>query len=188
MSEQPATMKRTERSRANILRTAFELLTESAYAEVTIERIAARARVGKPTIYRRWPSKGAVVLDAFIEHMEPPLFQETGDPREDVRAWMHSIADFLADPGKGPLTAELVGAAQHDPELAAAWHERLFLPIRSVTVARLQSAQAAGLRPDADAEVLADLLAGPLWFKLLCAGEPPTREWVDKLLATALPT
>ena len=187
MDEQPAAMTRAERSRVAILQAAFELYAELSYDGVTVERIAARARVGKPTIYRRWPSKGAVVLDAFIEHMAPPVFQETGDPRQDVRGWLHSIADFLADPVKGPLTAALVGAAQHDPELSVAWRERMYLPIRTVSVDRLKAAQAGGLWPEADTDVLADLLAGPIWFKLLVAGEPPTREFVDGILAVVLP-
>ena len=187
MDEQPAAITRAERSRVAILQAAFELFAELSYDGVTVERIAARARVGKPTIYRRWPSKGAVVLDAFIEHTAPPVFQETGDPHQDVRAWMHAIADFLADPAKGPLTAALVGAAQHDPELAVAWRERMYQPIRTVSVDRLKAAQAAGLWPETDTDVLADLLAGPIWFKLLVGGEPPTTEFVDSLLAAVLP-
>jgi AcrR family transcriptional regulator len=187
MDEELAATTRTERSRAAILRAAFDLYAELSYDGVTVERIAARAHVGKPTIYRRWPSKGAVVLDAFIEHTAPPVFRETGDPRQDVRAWLGSIAAFLADPVKGPLTAALVGAAQHDPDLAVAWRERMYLPIREVTVARLKAAQSAGLWPEADTEVLGDLLAGPIWFKLLVAGEPPTGDFVDSLLAIVLP-
>jgi AcrR family transcriptional regulator len=187
MDEQPAAITRTERSRVAILQAAFDLFAELSYDGVTVERIAARARVGKPTIYRRWPSKGAVVLDAFIEHTAPPVFQETGDPHQDVRAWMQAIAGFLADPVKGPLTAALVGAAQHDPELAVAWRERMYQPIRTVSVDRLKAAQAAGLWPETDTGVLADLLAGPIWFKLLVGGEPPTTEFVDSLLAAVLP-
>jgi len=83
----------------------------------------------------------SATLDAFIEHMTPPLPEDTGDPRRDARAWLNSIADFLADPSKGPLTAGLIGAVQHDPDLAAAWHEWLYLPVRAVTVARLRAAR-----------------------------------------------
>ncbi|MFR9774079.1 TetR/AcrR family transcriptional regulator [Nocardia sp. SC052] len=178
----PAEMMRAERSRAAILRAAFELYQEQSYNKVTIEGIAARAGVGKPTVYRRWPSKGAVVLDAVIEAVPPAPFPDTGDIERDLRSWLYGIVDLLADPKRGPLFAGLVGAAQHDHELAAAWRERLYRPTRRENVERLCKAKADGQLPDLDPDLIIDLLAGPVWFRLLVVGERPTRQLADKAL------
>ncbi|MEO3876376.1 TetR/AcrR family transcriptional regulator [Nonomuraea sp. B12E4] len=182
----PPTPSRTERSRAAILRAAFELYEEQSYDKVTIEKIAARAGVGKPTIYRRWPSKGAVVLDALIEHVPPTGFPDTGDIVHDLRAWLYGLVDLLADPQRGPLFAGLIGAAQHDPEMANVWRERLFRPVREAQAERLTQAQSDTRLPLIDPDLLLDLLAGPIWFRLLVAGEPPNRQHADAILNTFL--
>ncbi|MDL4820483.1 TetR/AcrR family transcriptional regulator [Actinomadura opuntiae] len=182
----PQTPSRAERSRAAILSAAFELYKEQPYGRLTIEGIAARAGVGKPTIYRRWSSKGAVVLEALMEHVPPTAFPDSGDLVRDLRSWLHGIADLLGDPERGPLFAGLVGAAQHDPELAEAWRERLYRPIRAAGAGRLRAARDEGGLPPVDTDVLLDLLTGPIWFRLLVAGETPTPEYADAVLDAVL--
>ncbi|MFI6324773.1 TetR/AcrR family transcriptional regulator [Nonomuraea sp. NPDC050556] len=176
--------RRSERSRVAILRAALELCREQGFGGVTIEKIAARAGVGKPTIYRWWPSKHAVILDAFMEHIAAELtFPETGDHLEDLRGWLHSIAGVLADPAVGPLIAGVVGAAQYDPALAKEFHERVYVPTRETTVARVRRIQDEGRMPDLSPDTLADLVTGPIWFRLLVAGDLPGRDYVDTVLA-----
>ena len=178
---------RSDRSRAAILTAAYELYQELPYAQMTIEAIAARAGVGKPTIYRRWPSKGPVILAAVIEHLRPPGFPDTGNFRADVRAWLYGIADWLADPVDGHPFLGLAGAAQHDPELAHSWQEDLYKPIRTANATRLRAAQAAGDVPPGDVSLMADALAGAIWFRILVTGRTTSHAEVDALVDLVLP-
>ncbi|MFI9554217.1 TetR/AcrR family transcriptional regulator [Nonomuraea endophytica] len=184
MTKAAGPSRRSERSRVAILRAALELCREQGFGGVTIEKIAARAGVGKPTIYRWWSSKHAVILDAFMEHIATELsFPETGDHLEDLRGWLHSVARVLAESSMGPLIAGVVGAAQYDPALAAEFHQRVYLPTRQTTIARIRRIQDEGRLPDLSPDTLADLITGPIWFRLLVAGDPPGPDYVDTVLA-----
>lgn len=187
MADNPGAPRRSEGSRVATLRAAWELCGERPYASVTIEAIASRAGVGKPTIYRWWPSKGAVVLDAMMEEIGPNIaFPDTEDDLGDLRTWMHRVAAMLADPLQGGVIRGLVGSAQHDPILMQMWHEQIYLPTRTQTVALIQRSQRNGRLPALDPEILADLLFAPLWFRLLLAGGTPTTDHADAVLASAL--
>ena len=115
--------RRSERSHEAIVRATQELLVERGYRGVTIEGVAARAGVGKQTIYRWWPSRAALVLEAYLagsEAVAPP--PEHGSVREDVRALVLWLADVLAQPIGGRVVAGLVGDFQHDADLAEGFH------------------------------------------------------------------
>jgi AcrR family transcriptional regulator len=179
---------RSARSRAAILQAALDLCRESSYAAVTMEAIATRARVGKPTVYRWWPSKAAVVLDALIDHVGEPYLAlpDSGDFRHDLRGWLRNLADLLSDERTAPVLAGIVGTAQHDPVLATALNERIHLPIRARNQARILQAQAQGELPDVDGDLLEDLLIAPLWFRLLLTATPPTPQFADMILDVVL--
>jgi AcrR family transcriptional regulator len=177
---------RSGRSRAAILRAAYDLIGEFPYSEITIEKIAAQAGVGKPTIYRRWPSKGPLLLDAFIEYIYPPVPVATGEFGADVRTWLHRLVDFLANPATGRITAELVGAMQVDRDLADAWDERLFQPIRADNLALVRAAQQSGQLRDGPPDLLVDMLVGPIWFRMLISRQPLTHDQLDEMMDLAL--
>jgi AcrR family transcriptional regulator len=158
---------RSGRSRAAILRAAYDLIGEFPYSEITIEKIAARAGVGKPTIYRRWPSKGPLLLDAFIEYIYPPVPVATGEFGADVRTWLHRLVDFLTNPATGRITAELVGAMQVD-------------------LALLRAAQQSGQLRDGSPDLLVDMLVGPIWFRMLISRQPLTHDQLDEMMDLAL--
>ncbi|WP_327093156.1 TetR/AcrR family transcriptional regulator C-terminal ligand-binding domain-containing protein [Nonomuraea sp. NBC_01738] len=88
--------------------------------------------------------------------------------------------------GTSRTISGLVGAAQHDAELARMWHERVYLPTRTVTVERIRRAQAGGRLPDIDPQILADLLAAPIWFRFLLAGGDPSPEHADAVFQAVL--
>jgi AcrR family transcriptional regulator len=155
-------------------------------SRATIEKIAARAGVGKPTIYRRWPSKGPLLLDAFIEYIYPPVPVATGEFGADVRTWLHRLVDFLTNPATGRITAELVGAMQVDRDLADAWDERLFQPIRADNLALLRAAQQSGQLRDGSPDLLVDMLVGPIWFRMLISRQPLTHDQLDEMMDLAL--
>ncbi|MEV4381112.1 TetR/AcrR family transcriptional regulator [Streptosporangium sp. NPDC049644] len=122
-----------------IMRATLELGQEIGYARLSIEAVAARAGASKQTIYRRWSSKGALLLDSLLSLNEPGLdYPDTGDIVADLRAQIYSAIDLLAGPPFGPLFKALIGEAQHDPQIAAALNERFIAPQADKTVARLR--------------------------------------------------
>ncbi|MFE5793684.1 TetR/AcrR family transcriptional regulator [Streptomyces sp. NPDC056503] len=167
-----------------IMRTTLELGQELGYAKLSIEAIAARAGVGKHTVYRRWPSKGALLLDSLLSRGESSLdYPDTGDLVADLRRQIHEAVDLLAGEPLGPLFKALVGEAQHDPGVAAALNERFIAPQAEKTVARLRTARERGqLSPDFDLDLAMAILSGPLYFRLLITQEPLTRAYVDRVL------
>ena len=167
-----------------IMRTTLELGQEIGYARLSIEAIAARAGAGKHTIYRRWPSKGALFLDSLLSLHESDLeHPDTGDIVADLRTQIHAAIDLLANPPFGPLYQALVGEAQYDPRVAAALNERFITPQAELTVARLKKAQDQGqLAPDFDLSLAMAILSGPLYFRFLITQEPLTHAYVDRVL------
>ncbi|MFD7736141.1 TetR/AcrR family transcriptional regulator [Kitasatospora phosalacinea] len=180
MTDSPRGAARTEA----IMRTTLELGREIGYAKLSIEAIAARAGAGKHTVYRRWPSKGALLLDSLLHlHGAALDYPDTGDILADLRTQIHAAVDLLGNPPFGPLYRALIGEAQHDPRLAAALNERFIAPQTELTVARLRTARDQGLlSPSLDLDLAMAVLSGPLYFRFLITQEPLTHEYVDRLL------
>jgi AcrR family transcriptional regulator len=167
-----------------IMRTTLDLGQELGYAKLSMEAIAARARVGKHTIYRRWPSKGALLLDSMLSLGQSALdYPDTGNVATDLRQQIYAAVDLLTTGPLRPLFQALVGEAQHDPGVAAALNERFITPQADKTVARLKSARDQGqLAPDFDLDLAMAILSGPLYFRLLITQEPLTHAYVDRIL------
>ncbi|WP_329225144.1 TetR/AcrR family transcriptional regulator [Streptomyces sp. NBC_00111] len=167
-----------------IMRTTLELGQEIGYAKLSIEAVAARAGAGKHTIYRRWPSKGALLLDSLLSLHEPSLdYPDTGDIVADLREQIHAAVDLLGNPPFGPLFQALVGEAQADPKVASALNERFISPQADKTVARLEAARDQGqLSPAFDLGLAMAILSGPLYFQFLITQEPLTHEYVDRVI------
>lgn len=175
--------RNTDRTEA-IVRATLDLAREVGYAKLSIEAVAARAGVGKHTVYRRWPSKGALFLDAVFSLNESGFgHRDTGDVVADLREQMERAVNLLGRPPWGPLYQDLVGEAQHDPEVAAALNRRFIEPQTADTVARLRAAKEQGqLAPDFDLDVAMDILSGPLYYRLLITQEPLTVDYIDRVL------
>jgi AcrR family transcriptional regulator len=160
------------------------LLDELGFAAVTMEEIAARAEVGKATIYRWWPSKAAVVIEAFREAVVPELpFPDTGSIENDIRVQMREFNRVLSGP-RGRTMAAIVAAAQSDADVAAALWNNWFGP-------RREDAKKALLRKrewpaGADPELLLDLLYGPMYYRLLLKHMPLSPEYADAIAELAL--
>jgi AcrR family transcriptional regulator len=186
----PDPTRRNQRSRQAILTATADLLGEVGYSKLTVEAIAARAGVGKQTIYRWWPDKGAVVLDAYLALVEADqelTFPDSGDLEADLRMVLGSMMDSLADPVFERRYRALLAAIQDDPTLAAALWDRLLKPWLAATIRRLRAAQQAGqLRNDVDLEVAAELLYGPAYYRWLLRTGPISRQYADAVLAMNL--
>src|SRR5439155_4247349 len=119
-SRAPLASRRSDRSRLAIVDAALALCREHGYARVSIEAIAARAGVGKQTIYRWWPSKGAVVLEAFERVAAEIPVPDTGDVASDMRPFLTDVVRLCADNTYGPHLGARIGEPQHDPSVGAA--------------------------------------------------------------------
>ncbi|MBF6296835.1 TetR/AcrR family transcriptional regulator [Nocardia amamiensis] len=187
MPDTPTATRRSERARAAILTAAAELIRELPYAKLTIEAIAARAGVGKQTIYRWWPSKGAVVFDAMLESDSGPALPDTGDIAADLRGLLRGSIVALTDPGYESFLRAMYIEIQQDPELAATYRERLLLPQRAAIADRLAAAVDAGeLRAGLDLELAIDLLLGPIQTRWSLGLGGLTESYADSALDAAL--
>ncbi|WP_020576759.1 TetR/AcrR family transcriptional regulator [Actinopolymorpha alba] len=184
--------RRKETSRRAILTAAFDLVQEVGYAKLSIEGIAARAGVGKQTIYRWWPSKGTILFDAFLmlsegNDGEPAALPDTGDLEADLTAVLRATVAELNDPRYDQPMRALATEIAHDPELAAAYAERLDGPLKELKRQRLRSAQQAGqLAEDLDLDVAVEMVWGPVLNRWLQHNGPLTAEFADRVVTTAL--
>jgi AcrR family transcriptional regulator len=166
------------------MRAALDLALETGYAKLSIEAVAARAGVGKHTVYRRWPSRGLLFLDAVLSQSTQDLnHPNTGDVVADLREVMAKAVDLLGRAPWGPLYQALIGEAQHDPDVAAALNQRFIQPQTADTLARLKTAKDQGeLAPDFDLDLAFDILSGPLYYRLLITQQPITPDYIDRVL------
>jgi AcrR family transcriptional regulator len=185
----PNPARRNERSRQAILSTTADLLGKVGYTKLTVETIAARAGVGKQTIYRWWPDKGALILEAYLALVgaeEDLTLPDSGDLEADLRLVLGSLVDSLADPVFERRYRALLTAIQDDPKLAAALLDRLLKPWLEATRQRLRAAQRAGQICDVDLDVAAEMLYGPVYYRWLLRTGPISREYVDAVVAMTL--
>jgi AcrR family transcriptional regulator len=187
----PDPARRSESSRRAILTAALDLVGEVGYAKLSIEGIAARAGVGKQTIYRWWPSKGAVLFDAFLALSEgqdgQPALPDTGDLEVDLKLVLRATIAELNDPRYDEPMRALTTEILHDPALAAAYAERLERPLKHIKRQRLRSAQRAGqVAENLDLDVAIELIWGPLLNRWLQRSGPLTPEYADEVVETAL--
>ncbi|MCD9900548.1 TetR/AcrR family transcriptional regulator [Streptomyces sp. MT29] len=210
----PDSSRRSDRSRRAIYDAALALVGESGYRRTTIEGIAARAGVGKQTIYRWWPSKAAVLMEAFLdlaaraaEEAAPQAggtggqtggadpqagaaeygIPDTGDLAADLKLVLRATVDELNDPLMEAPTRALTAEGIVDAKLGAEFVEKLLDPQLALYVTRLRAAQEAGqLRPDADPRIALELLIAPLTHRWLLRTLPLTHAYADTIVDYAL--
>ncbi|SDN34254.1 TetR/AcrR family transcriptional regulator [Streptomyces wuyuanensis] len=191
-SRKPVSSRRSERSRRAIYDAALALVGEVGYARTTIEGIAARAGVGKQTIYRWWPSKAAVLLEAFLDVAEQAAqgeyeLPDTGDLEKDLKLVLRATVDELNSPVYDAPARALAAESVVDPALAAQFVEKLLEPQLRLYVHRLRAAQDAGqASPGIDPRIALELLVGPLAHRWLLRTLPLTHDYADKVVEYAL--
>ncbi|MDM2198825.1 TetR/AcrR family transcriptional regulator [Mycobacteroides abscessus] len=170
--------------REEVLQAAGELLFTGGMGGFTIDKVAALSGASKMTIYKWWPSKGALALDGYFRKVEPDLnFPDSGEIERDLRAQMRAFLGVIRDTAAGAIIGELIGQAQVDPELKAAFLQRYSGPRRALAVAAIRRAQERGqLRANVDPEVMVDQLWGACYHRLLVPDQPLTAGFVDALL------
>ena len=184
----PRGRPRSQEADRAILTAARDLLAERGLAAMSIEEVAARAGVGKATIYRRWPSKGLLALDAFVASFreEQPL-PDTGSLRDDLLAALHAWVRAVTQTAMGPMLTGLIAEAQHDPELRGAWRDRVLEPLRTQHRIMLDRAIARGeITASVDQDVVLDLFFGAAEHRLLLGHLPITGEFIAEVVDTIL--
>ncbi|WP_329788445.1 TetR/AcrR family transcriptional regulator [Lentzea sp. DG1S-22] len=186
----PDPSRRNDNARRAILTAAIELVGEVGYPKLSIEGIAQAAGVGKQTIYRWWPSKGALLFDAFLSFAgegEAAALPDTGDLSADLKLVLKATVDELEDPRNDKAMRAMHVEIVNDPALAADYRARLDQPMRELKKERLRAAQRAGqLAEDVDLEVAVDLVFGPVLNRWLQRTGPLTHEYVEHVVDTAL--
>ena len=184
----PRGRPRSQEADHAILTAARDLLAERGLAAMSIEEVAARAGVGKATIYRRWPSKGLLALDAFVASFreEQPL-PDTGSLRGDLLAALHAWVRTVTQTAMGPMLTGLIAEAQHDPELRGAWRDRVIEPLRTQHRIMLDRAIERGeIAASVDQDVVLDLFFGAAEHRLLLGHLPMTGEFIAQVVDTIL--
>jgi AcrR family transcriptional regulator len=183
----PRGRPRDQHADAKILKAAMCLLEQHGFRAVTLEGIAEEAGVARTTVYRRWPNKAAVVMDAFLTHVAPRIaFPEHPVAVERLRLQMQLLARAFRQ-GPGRLIRALIAEAQFDEELRAAVHDGWIAKRRASAKAIIEGAILAGNLPnDANADALLDALYGGLYYWLFIDPEVLTEAYVDSIFATVL--
>jgi AcrR family transcriptional regulator len=173
----------TAESHALILDAVYELLQERSVRDLTIEAVAKRAKVGKPTIYKWWPTKADLVMAMLLERLDGPAAtpESVVAPATAQEVLKLKVRGFV-----GKVMAELIAEGQSDPAILEALYDRHLRERRAATVAEVERAQAAGELPaDVDPELVVDAISGPLYYRLLMRHEPLTEAYADDLVAQA---
>ncbi len=171
---------RSQAAHTAILKSALRLVAKRGFRAVSVNEIAAEAGVGKMTLYRHWPNKAAVVMDALLELIgEETAFPEADSALESLRRQLHVQAAFFRG-SRGNLIRSLVSEAQSDPKLAAAFRERWLNPRREGVRQNMQAAMAEGsLRGDFGIDTAIDQLYGSLYYRLLLGSGAIHQQFIE---------
>ncbi len=164
------------------------LLKETSARDLTMEAVAKRAGVGKPTLYKWWPSKSALILAMFHERMardsEPAIV--AGSAEENIRRKVRGIVRAFSGPF-GRVLADLIAEGQSEPTLLAELYGQHILPRRKAILADVERGMAAGeFAAGTNAEAVIDALTGALYYRLLVRFAPLTESYGDILVDQVL--
>jgi AcrR family transcriptional regulator len=178
---------RIERSRQVILRAALDELGAAGYGAFSIESVAARAGVGKSTIYRHWPGKLALIADAFETAHQHAVPSVTGlTARAAIERLLRHVAEVVTDPAFAAPIPALIEGAEHDPRLREFRHRYSALRRQSLTSLITQGMAQGEFRTAADPDLAAQVLLGILFYQRLLTSEPFDPDRVSELVAMVL--
>jgi len=193
MAKQPVSVPRRGRpplaeaeSHAAILDAVYELLKKQSVRDLTMEAVARRAKVGKPTLYKWWPTKAELVLAMFRErilsaHPPPPI------PGETAEEAISHAACLLIRAFKGPLgkvSAELIAEGQSEPEIIRKWFDEHIRHRRARNAADIERGKTIGeLLAQTDPELVIDSIFGAIYYRLLFRSAPLTEQFGKDLVA-----
>jgi AcrR family transcriptional regulator len=188
----PATQQQRKRGAAledAILAAAYAELSEVGYTSFTVEAVAARARTGKASIYRRWPTKQELVLDTLCQRLPTPeqcglgpILDDTMTTSDALRQVARAISAVLSGPA-GDAMRTIKCEAFADPELARAIDDRFQAPRRAALVELLRrGAERGEVRPDAVSPLVAEVLPAVLMHRVILQREPVTERDITEII------
>jgi AcrR family transcriptional regulator len=185
--KRPPGRPRSEAARQAILRSTLRILGRSGFSDFKIEEVADHAEVGKATVYRWWPNKGALIADAFASSTTRKLrFPDTGSVYTDMSQQMRQLVKVFRS-RHGRIVSAILAAGQSDRDLIKAFRERFLWPRRREAYRTLRRAIARGeLRKDTDLDLLLDSLYGPIYMRFLIQHDRLTPEFVEHLCQLVL--
>ncbi len=166
-----------------IMDAVYALLQEKPVRDLTMESVAKQAKVGKPTLYKWWPTKATLVLAMLCERMAPKLEKPTAlSAEESLRFRVRSLIDAFNGPF-GRIVAGLIAEGQSEPSVLKEFFDRWVSPRRNATIADLQRGKDAGeLRSDTGPELLNDAIFGGIYYRMLLRSGPLTRRFGEELV------
>jgi AcrR family transcriptional regulator len=179
--------RRSPEAYGAILETTHTLLAEIGFARLTIEGVAARAGVGKATIYRWWPTKSALVVEAFLAVVAPTMvFPVSKSARRDITAQLRRVARFFE--GKtGKIVREIIGSGQFDPETMRLFDEGYLKPRRvAAKQVLLRGIDQREFRKSIDLDAVVDALFAPIFNRLLIGYGTNDEDYIDSLVDVVL--
>lgn len=186
-SKRPPGRPRCEQAQKAILRSTLKLLQKTGFAELTIEAIAAHAGVGKATVYRWWPNKGALVVDAFAAVTNDDLhFPDCGSVYKDVSLQMNQWLGVLRSP-RGRIVAAVIAGGQSDAELIEAFRSRFLRPRRQEAYQTLRRGIERGeLPPELDLDLVLDTLYGAIYMRFLIRHGDLSERYINEVCRMVL--
>jgi AcrR family transcriptional regulator len=166
-----------------VLTHAEQILEQEGYRALTVEAVARRSGVSKTTIYRWWPDRAAVAMDAILTAFEGGIVQpDTGSVMGDLGMQLASVVDVLTSTPRGQALAGLIAEAQTSPDVSDALRARFVARRRAAVIEVIERGRGRGeLSPDTDPEIVADLLYGPIYYRLMIG-----HARLDRAFATAV--
>lgn len=170
-------------SHAAIMDAVYSLLQKKSVRHLTMEAVAARAKVGKPTLYKWWPTKATLVLAMLCERMAPNLEKPTTmNAEQSLRFRVRRLIDAFNGPF-GKIVAGLIAEGQSEPAVLEAFFKTWVSPRRNATIADIQrSKNAHELRPNTDPELLNDAIFGAIYYRFLLCSGPLTQRFGEHLV------
>jgi AcrR family transcriptional regulator len=188
LTADPATgRRRSNASHDAILDATHALLEEIGFDKLSLEGVAARAGVGKATIYRWWPNKGVLAMEAFLRAVAPTIsFPTTGSARDDITTQIHKVVKaYRGKPGR--IAREMIGLGQFDQGTMRLFVEGYLEPRRLAAKAALQRGIAQReFRCTIDLDIVVDALYGPIFHRLVCAHAEINAPFVEAHVALVL--
>lgn len=183
-SKRPPGRPRSDAARRAILAATARLVVEDGYTATTIDAIAGAAGVGKQTIYRWWPTKADVVLDATAGSTELSVpVTDHGSYVADLRSFLTTAYEMAGRPVTQDVLRSLMVEAQLRPEFGDRFRATFLTPRRDAFARLVERARRRGDLPrGAEIELLTDIVFGTLWYRLLGTGGPLDAGLVDGLV------
>ena len=183
---QPSPVSRGPGARQRVLQAALQVLDQHGLAGFTMEAVARRAGASKATLYRHWPTSGALLVDAMDATFHPMAVPNTGRVETDVAEVLTTFVTLLEQTPFPRLLAAFIDAAARDPDLAALHADLTRRRREPLFIALTRACERGQLSGGLDMELVIDLLTAPFFYRRLIGHRPIPPDLVGEVIAQVL--